>query len=83
MGNKKICFYVQEILVSMINNPLATSYGIGGENTLSSMILGVEEFEPSRAFPIVNFSILLWGLNTLTYFALAKLISKNFLFIMK
>jgi uncharacterized membrane protein YfcA len=36
------------------------------------MILGVEEFEPSEAFPIANFLILLCGLITFTSFALDK-----------
>ena len=36
------------------------------------MILGVEEFEPSEAFPIANFLILLCGLITFTSFAMDK-----------
>ena len=61
-----------EILVLMTSSSLATSCGIGGGTVYSSMILGVEEFEPSEAFPIANFLILLCGLITFTSFALDK-----------
>ena len=61
-----------EILILMTSSSLATSCGIGGGAVYSSMILGVEEFEPSEAFPIANFLILLCGLITFTSFALDK-----------
>ena len=61
-----------EILVLMTSSSLATSCGIGGGTVYSSMILGVEEFEPSEAFPIANFLILLCGLVTFTSFAMDK-----------
>ena len=51
-----------EIIILMTSSSLATSCGIGGGTIYSSMILGVEEFEPSEAFPIANFLILLCGL---------------------
>jgi uncharacterized membrane protein YfcA len=56
----------------MTSSSLATSCGIGGGTIYSSMILGVEEFEPSEAFPIANFLILLCGLITFTSFAMDK-----------
>ena len=56
----------------MTSSSLATSCGIGGGTVYSSMILGVEEFEPSEAFPIANFLILLCGLITFTSFAMDK-----------
>ena len=61
-----------EILVLMTSSSLATSCGIGGGTVYSSMILGVEEFEPSEAFPIANFLILLCGIITFTSFAMDK-----------
>ena len=61
-----------EIVVLMTSSSLATSCGIGGGTVYSSMILGVEEFEPSEAFPIANFLILLCGLVTFTSFAMDK-----------
>ena len=61
-----------EILVLMTSSSLATSCGIGGGTVYSSMILGVEEFEPSEAFPIANFLILLCGVITFTSFAMDK-----------
>jgi uncharacterized membrane protein YfcA len=61
-----------EIIILMTSSSLATSCGIGGGTIYSSMILGVEEFEPSEAFPIANFLILLCGLITFTSFAMDK-----------
>ena len=61
-----------EIIILMTSSSLATSCGIGGGTVYSSMILGVEEFEPSEAFPIANFLILLCGLITFTSFAMDK-----------
>ena len=62
-----------EILILMTSSSLATSCGIGGGAVYSSMILGVEEFEPSEAFPIANFLILLCGIITYISFALDKI----------
>ena len=61
-----------EIIILMTSSSLATSCGIGGGTVYSSMILGVEEFEPSEAFPIANFLILLCGLITFSSFAMDK-----------
>ena len=61
-----------EIIILMTSSSLATSCGIGGGTVYSSMILGVEEFEPSEAFPIANFLILLCGLITFISFAMDK-----------
>ena len=61
-----------EIIILMTSSSLATSCGIGGGTIYSSMILGVEEFEPSEAFPIANFLILLCGLITFISFAMDK-----------
>ena len=56
----------------MISSSLATSCGIGGGTVYSSMILGVEELEPSQAFPISNFLILFCGLVTFVSFTMDK-----------
>ena len=56
----------------MISSSLATSCGIGGGTVYSSMILGVEELEPSQAFPVSNFLILFCGLVTFVSFTLDK-----------
>ena len=61
-----------ELFVLMISSSLATSCGIGGGIVYSSMILGVEELEPSQAFPISNFLILLCGFVTFISFTLDK-----------
>ena len=61
-----------EIIILMISSSLATSCGIGGGTIYSSMILGVEEFEPNEAFPISNFLILLCGFVTFISFAKDK-----------
>ena len=61
-----------EILVLITSSSLETSCGIGGGTVYSSMILGVEEFEPSEAFPITNFLILLCCIITFTSFAMDK-----------
>ena len=70
-----------ELFVLMISSSLATSCGIGGGIVYSSMILGVEELEPSRAFPISNFLILLCGFVTFISFALDKYQHPKSLFI--
>ena len=61
-----------ELFILMISSSLATSCGIGGGTVYSSMILGVEEFEPSQAFPVSNFLILFCGLVTFVSFTLDK-----------
>ena len=61
-----------ELFVLMISSSLATSCGIGGGTVYSSMILGVEELEPSQAFPVSNFLILFCGLVTFISFTLDK-----------
>ncbi len=61
-----------ELFVLMVSSSLATSCGIGGGTVYSSMILGVEELEPSQAFPVSNFLILFCGLVTFISFTLDK-----------
>ena len=61
-----------ELFILMISSSLATSCGIGGGTVYSSMILGVEELEPSQAFPISNFLILFCGLVTFVSFTMDK-----------
>ena len=61
-----------ELFILMISSSLATSCGIGGGAVYSSMILGVEELEPSQAFPVSNFLILFCGLVTFVSFTLDK-----------
>ena len=53
-----------ELLAMMVSSALATACGIGGGTVYSSIILGVQEFEPSRAFPIANCLILCCGFVT-------------------
>ena len=47
----------------MISSALATACGIGGGTVYSSIMLGVQEFEPSEAFPISNCLILICMIN--------------------
>ena len=61
-----------ELFILMISSSLATSCGIGGGTVYSSMILGVEELEPSQAFPVSNFLILFCGLVTFISFTMDK-----------
>ena len=61
-----------ELFILMVSSALATSCGIGGGAVYSSMILGVEELEPSQAFPVSNFLILFCGLVTFISFTLDK-----------
>ena len=70
-----------ELFILMISSSLATSCGIGGGIVYSSIILGVEELEPSQAFPISNFLILLCGFVTFISFALDKYQHPKSLFI--
>ena len=53
-----------ELLLMMTSSALATACGIGGGTVYSSIILGVQGFLPSRAFPIANFLILCCGFVT-------------------
>ena len=53
-----------ELCAMMISSALATACGIGGGTVYSSIILGVQEFEPSEAFPISNCLILICGFVT-------------------
>lgn len=55
-----------------ISSALATSCGIGGGAVYSALILGVQEFEPSEAFPVSNFLILFCGLVTFSAFVMDK-----------
>ena len=50
-----------------ISSALATACGIGGGTVYSSLLLGVQEFEPLEAFPVSNVLILSCGL--VTFFA--------------
>ena len=70
-----------ELFVLMVSSSLATSCGIGGGIVYSSMILGIEELEPSQAFPISNFLILLCGFVTFISFTLDKYQHPKSLFI--
>ena len=65
-------FELLELVILMISSALATSCGIGGGAVYTSMILGVEEMEPSEAMPISNFLILFCGLSTFVSFTLDK-----------
>ena len=53
-----------ELCAMMISSALATACGIGGGTVYSSIMLGVQEFEPSEAFPISNCLILICGFVT-------------------
>ena len=70
-----------ELFILMVSSSLATSCGIGGGTVYSSMILGVEELEPSQAFPVSNFLILFCGLVTFISFTLDKYQNPKNLFI--
>ena len=61
-----------ELCAMMISSALATACGIGGGTVYSSIMLGVQEFEPSEAFPISNCLILICGLVTYISFVLDK-----------
>ena len=53
-----------EIIALSISSALATACGIGGGAVYSSFFFGIQEFEPSEAFPISNCIILLCGIVT-------------------
>ena len=60
-----------ELVILLISSSLSTSCGIGGGTIYSSILLGVEEFEPSEAFPVSNFTyIIVW--NYYLYFFLYR-----------
>ena len=61
-----------ELCAMMVSSALATACGIGGGTVYSSIILGVQEFEPSEAFPISNCLILICGIVTYISFILDK-----------
>lgn len=61
-----------QIFILMLSSALATSCGIGGGAVYSSLMLGVEEFQPSEAFPISNCLILGCGFVTFISFTLDK-----------
>ena len=60
------------IIIVMITSSLATSCGIGGGTVYSTIILCVEEFPPSQAFPISNFLILCSAVVTFISFSYDK-----------
>ena len=61
-----------EIIILLISSSLSTSCGIGGGTIYSSVLLGVEQFDPSEAFPVSNFLILLCGIITYISFTIDK-----------
>ena len=61
-----------ELVILLISSSLSTSCGIGGGTIYSSILLGVEEFEPSEAFPVSNLLILLCGIITYISFSIDK-----------
>jgi uncharacterized membrane protein YfcA len=61
-----------ELIILLISSSLSTSCGIGGGTIYSSILLGVEEFDPSEAFPVSNLLILLCGIITYISFSIDK-----------
>ena len=61
-----------ELVILLISSSLSTACGIGGGTIYSSVLLGVEQFDPSEAFPVSNFLILLCGLITYISFTIDK-----------
>ena len=61
-----------ELVILLISSSLSTSCGIGGGTIYSSILLGVEQFDPSEAFPVSNFLILLCGVITYISFTIDK-----------
>ena len=53
-----------EVFVLGASSAIANSCGIGGGTVYSSFIIGIQEFEPSQAFPTANCLILSCGLVT-------------------
>ena len=53
-----------ELIAVSVSSALATACGIGGGAVYSSFLLGIQEFEPSEAFPISNCIILFCGIVT-------------------
>lgn len=61
-----------ELVILLISSSLSTACGIGGGTIYSSVLLGVEQFDPSEAFPVSNFLILLCGIITYISFTIDK-----------
>ena len=61
-----------ELVILLISSSLSTACGIGGGTIYSSVLLGVEQFDPSEAFPVSNFLILLCGVITYISFTIDK-----------
>ena len=61
-----------QLVILLISSSLSTSCGIGGGTIYSSVLLGVEEFDPNEAFPVSNFLILLCGIVTYISFSIDK-----------
>ena len=61
-----------ELVILLISSSLSTACGIGGGTIYSSVLLGVEQFDPSEAFPVSNFLILLCGVITYISFTIYK-----------
>ena len=43
-----------QLVILLISSSLSTACGIGGGTIYSSVLLGVEQFDPSEAFPFQN-----------------------------
>ena len=61
-----------ELVILLISSSLSTACGIGGGTIYSSVLLGVEQFDPSEAFLVSNFLILLCGIITYISFTIDK-----------
>ena len=61
-----------ELIILLMSSSLSTACGIGGGTIYSSVLLGVEQFDPSEAFPVSNFLILLCGTITYISFTIDK-----------
>ena len=70
-----------ELVILLISSSLSTACGIGGGTIYSSVLLGVEEFDPSEAFPVSNFLILLCGVITYISFTIDKFNHPNTKFV--
>ena len=70
-----------ELVILLISSSLSTACGIGGGTIYSSVLLGVEQFDPSEAFPVSNFLILLCGVITYISFTIDKFNHPNTKFV--
>ena len=61
-----------QLFLLLISSSLSTSCGIGGGTIYSSILLWVEQFDPSEAFPVSNFLIFLCGIITYISFTIDK-----------